>query len=60
MTNASHLYEAVISNSRVWLKVQASCRSLEQSVAFFEARFNGTRYGYTGGRGPAGQAFQTI
>ena len=44
MTNGSHLYEAVISNSRVWLKVQASCRSLEQSVAFFEARFNGTRY----------------
>ena len=44
MTNASHLYEAVISNSRVWLKVQASCRSLEHSAAFFEARFNGTRY----------------
>ena len=39
-----HLYEAVISNSRVWLKVQASCSSSEQSAAFFESRFNGTDY----------------
>jgi len=44
MKNKWHLYEAVIRNSRVWLKVQASCRSLEQSIAFFEARFNGTRF----------------
>ena len=40
----SHLYEVVISNSRVWLKVQASCSSSEQSAAFFECRFNGTDY----------------
>ena len=39
-----HLYEIVISNSRMWLKVQASCSSTEQSAAFFEARFNGTDY----------------
>ena len=39
-----HLYEIVISNSRVWLKVQASCESAEQAAAFFEARFNGTDY----------------
>ena len=37
-----HLYEVLISNSRVWLKVQASCSSSEQAVAFFEYRFNGT------------------
>ena len=39
-----HLYEVVISNSRVWLKVQASCSSSEQSAAFFESRFTGTDY----------------
>jgi len=39
-----HLYEVVISNARVWLKVQASCESTEQAAAFFEARFNGTHY----------------
>ena len=39
-----HLYEVVISNPRVWLKVQASCSSSEQSAAFFESRFNGTDY----------------
>ena len=37
-----HLYEVVISNSRMWLKVQASCSSLEQSEEFFKCRFNGT------------------
>ena len=37
-----HLYEMVVSNSRVWLKVQVSCESTEQAAAFFEARFNGT------------------
>ena len=37
-----HLYEVVIGNSRVWLKVQASCSSSEQSAAFFGYRFNGT------------------
>ena len=40
----NHLYEVVIDNSRVWLKVQASCSSSEQSAAFFESRFNGTDY----------------
>ena len=44
MTQAWHLYEVVISNSRVWLKVQASCSSSEQSAAFFESCFNGTDY----------------
>ena len=39
-----HLHEVVISNSRVWLKVQASGESIEQVAAFFEARFNGTDY----------------
>ena len=39
-----HLYEMVIGNSRVWLKVQSSCRSTDQAGAFFEARFNGTDY----------------
>ena len=39
-----HLHEVVISNSRVWLKIQASAESIEQVAAFFEARFNGTDY----------------
>ena len=39
-----HLHEVVISNSRVWLKVQASCESVVQAAAFFEARFNGTDF----------------
>ena len=37
----SHLYEMVIGNARVWLKLQASCESTEQAGAFFECRFNG-------------------
>ena len=37
-----HLYEVVLSSSRVWLKIQASCSSREQAAAFFEARFSGT------------------
>ena len=40
----SHLYEVVISNSRVWLKVQGSCESTEQAGAFFECGFTGTDY----------------
>ena len=47
-----HLYEVVISNSRVWLKVQASCSSSEQSAAFFEFRFNGTDYTPVDGHRP--------
>ena len=39
-----HLYEAVISNSRMWLKVQGSCLSPEQSAGFFGFRFTGTNY----------------
>ena len=39
-----HLYEMVISNDHLWLKLQASCWSSRQAVAFMEARFNGTRY----------------
>ena len=42
MINSWHLYEVLICNSRVWLKVQASCSSSEQAAALFEARFNGT------------------
>ena len=45
-----HLYEIVISNSRVWLKMQASCKSTEQAAAFFEARFNGTQHTVDGHR----------
>ena len=48
----SHLYEIVISNSRVWLKVQASCSSSEQSAAFFEFRFTGTDYTPVDGHHP--------
>ena len=44
MTETWHLYEVLIRNSRVWLKVQASCLSSEQSAAFFECRFTGTDY----------------
>ena len=44
-----HLYEVVISNSRVWLKLQASC-SPEHSSAYFEARFNGTNHTVDGRR----------
>ena len=52
MTEAWHLYEVVISNSRVWLKVQASCSSSEQSAAFFECRFSGTDYTTVDGHRP--------
>ena len=52
MTEAWHLYEVVISNSRVWLKVQASCSSSEQSAAFFEYRFSGTDYTTVDGHRP--------
>ena len=52
MTEAWHLYEVVISNSRVWLKVQSSCFSSEQSAGYFEYRFNGTDYTPVGGHRP--------
>ena len=38
-----HLYETVISNDRMWFKLQASCWSSRQAAAFLESRFNGTR-----------------
>ena len=44
MINSWHLYEVLISNSRTWLKVQASCSSSEQAAAVFESRFSGTDY----------------
>ena len=44
MSNSWHLYEVLISNSRTWLKVQASCSSSEQAAAVFESRFSGTDY----------------
>ena len=40
----SHLYETVISNDRVWMKLQAPCWSSKQAAAYFESRFNGTPY----------------
>ena len=52
MTEAWHLYEVVISNSRVWMKVQSSCFSSEQSAVFFEYRFNGTDYTPADGHRP--------
>ena len=47
---AWHLYEVVISNSHVWLKLQASCPSSKPSAAIFEHRFNGTDYDVDGHR----------
>ncbi len=46
----NHLFEVVISNCRMWLKVQASCSSSEQSAAFFEFRFSRTNYRVDGQR----------
>ena len=39
-----HLYETVISNDRMWFKLQASCWSSRQATAFLESRFTGTLY----------------
>ena len=36
-----HLYEVIISNSLMWMKIQASCQSSEQAMEFFEAWFGG-------------------
>ena len=47
-----HLFEVVIINSRIWLKVQASCESSEQAAAFFEYRFTGTEYTTVDGERP--------
>ena len=46
-----HLHEVVVSNSRVWLKMQTSWYS-EHARAFFEARFNGTDYTTAEGHRP--------
>ena len=43
MKEAWHLYEAVIGNSRLWFKLQASCSS-EAPAALFEYRFTGAEY----------------
>ena len=43
MTETWHLYESVIGNSRVWLKLQASCSSTVPG-AVFEHRFTGADY----------------
>ena len=51
-TEVQHLYEVVISNPLVWMKMQASCSSKEQSAAFFEARFNGTDHYTVDGHRP--------
>lgn len=34
-----HLYEAIFESPGMWLKIQASCRSQDQAMAFFGARF---------------------
>ena len=47
-----HLYEMVISNDRMWFKLQAPCWSSRQAAAFMEARFNGTRYVTADGHRP--------
>ena len=39
-----HVYELVIINSFVWMKLQGSCESTEQAAAFFGCRFTGTDY----------------
>ena len=43
MKEAWHLYEAVIGNSRLWFKLQASCSS-RAPAALFEYRFTGAEY----------------
>ena len=43
MTETWHLYESVIGNSRVWLKLQASCSSTVPGTVF-EHRFTGADY----------------
>ena len=47
-----HLYEMVISNDRMWFKLQAPCWSSRQAAEFMEARFNGTRYVTADGHRP--------
>ena len=34
-----HLYEAIFESPRMWLKIQASCESQDQAMAFFGSRF---------------------
>ena len=46
-----HVYEAVIANSRVWLKLQASCSSADPA-AMFEYRFTGAEYTPANGERP--------
>ena len=36
-----HLYEIVFESPQMWLKIQASCESVEQATAFFECRYGG-------------------
>ena len=50
MTKVWHLYEVVISNSRMWLKAQASCSSSEQAAALFVYCFTGTDHYVDGHR----------
>ena len=51
MTDAWHLYETVIGNGRVWLKLQASCPSTGPAAPF-EYRFTGANYTLADGRRP--------
>ena len=36
-----HLYEIVLESLQIWLKIQASCESMEQAKVLFEHRFGG-------------------
>ena len=48
MTEAWHLYEVVISNSHVWLKLQASSPSSESATVNFKHRFSGPEHDVDG------------
>ena len=51
MMDAWHLYEALIGNARVWLKLQASCPAMEPAAPF-EYRFTGADYTPADGHRP--------
>ena len=47
-----HVYEMVVSNDRMWFKLQAPCWSSRQAAGYFEWRFNGTPYMTVDGHRP--------
>ena len=54
MRDSWHLYEAIIGNARVWLKLQASCPSSDPAASF-EYRFTGADYTPADGQRPVTQ-----